>query len=189
MSDVDFDQLLFNELREHVFGLGLISLRYNLFESALRFILFNYVEYPVLDLLYDRTSNEQRAHAIRTIARVNESDPETIDHVDYLLTYFSICAENRNILMHSTQSFTEAGSASLLTLEKRVKAGGKNLYPLDLPLLKRVANDMNTGVSYLIEVDNLIQKRPAGILLPRAFLQKPPLPDKLNPHQPLVNLL
>jgi hypothetical protein len=34
MSDVDFDQLLFKELREHVFGLGLISLRYNLFEST-----------------------------------------------------------------------------------------------------------------------------------------------------------
>jgi hypothetical protein len=149
MSDVDFDQFLFKELREHVFGLGLISLRYNLFGSALRFILFNYVQYPVLDLLYDRTSNEQRAHAIRTLARVKEFDPETIDHIDYLLTYFSICAENRNILMHSTQSFTDEGSEGLLTLEKRLKTGGKNLYLLDLPLLKRVANDMNAGVSYL----------------------------------------
>jgi hypothetical protein len=101
----DFDQLLFNELREHVFGLGLISLRYNLFESALRFILFNYVQFPVLDLLYERASNEQRAHAIRTLAKINEFDPETRDHIDHLLTYFSICAENRNILMHSTQSF------------------------------------------------------------------------------------
>jgi hypothetical protein len=100
----DFDDLLLSELREHVYGLGLISLRYNMFESALQFILSNYAEPAVVDLLFEKSSNEQRTGAIRYLANIKEKNPQVRDHIDYLLTFFSICAENRNILMHSKQS-------------------------------------------------------------------------------------
>lgn len=189
----DFDNLLLNELREHVYGLGLISLRYNMFESALKFILSNYAEPAVVDLLFEKSSNEQRIGAIRFLANLKENNPQVRDHIDYLLTFFSICAENRNILMHSRQSWNSQSGEGSLALEKRLKAGGKNVYQLDLPTLKRVANDIVTGVGYLMEVDNLIREPPPLRALlafePAPSLpQKPPLPGKLNPHQPVVNL-
>jgi hypothetical protein len=185
--------LLLNELREHVYGLGLISLRYNMFESALKFILSNYVEPAVVDLLFEKSSNEQRTAAIQYLASLKEKNPQVKDHIDYLLKFFSICVENRNILMHSRQSWNFQPKEGSMALEKRLKAGGKNIYQLDLRVLKRVANDMVAGVSYLIEVDELIREPPPlrGLLdigPTRQLPQKPPLPDKLNPHQPVVNL-
>jgi hypothetical protein len=52
MSDTDYDKLLFSELREHVFGLGLISLRYNVLEYAFKFLISNYVEPSIANLLF-----------------------------------------------------------------------------------------------------------------------------------------
>jgi hypothetical protein len=190
---VDFDDLLLNELREHVYGLGLISLRYNVFESALKFILSNYSEPAVVDFLFEKSSNEQRIAAIRHLANIKEQNPQIRDHIDYLLTFFSICAENRNILMHSRQSWNFESKDGSLALEKRLKAGGKNIYQLDIAKLKRVANDMVAGVGYLVEVDTLIREPPPleGLLnfAPAyPWPQRPPLPKKLDPHQPVVNL-
>jgi hypothetical protein len=188
----DFDELLLTDLREHVYGLGLISLRYNVFESALKFILSNYAEPAVVDLLFEKASNEQRAGSIRALANLKEVNTVAIDHIDHLLTLFSICAENRNILMHSRQSWNVEPEQGALTLEKRLKAGGKNIYQLDLPTLKRVNSEMVEGLSYLIAVDNFIRAPPTvGGLAPapgRTSIQKPPLPEKLNPHRPVVNL-
>jgi hypothetical protein len=193
MSDVDFDKLLFNELREHVFGLGLISLRYNVFEYALKFLIFNYTEPAIADLLFDKASNEQRANAIRRLVNDMEKDPEVIAHTEHLLTFFSICSENRNVLMHSSQSWVTTSSEAI-TLEKRLKSGGKSVYQLDLRSIKRVANDMIDGTAYLMGIDRLkTGSRPFSSLGDPSWkrstsLQKPPLPDKLNRHQPAVNL-
>jgi hypothetical protein len=105
MSDTDYDKLLFSELREHVFGLGLISLRYNVLEYAFKFLISNYVEPSIANLLFDKASNEQRATALRSLLNDMEKDTEVVAHTEHLLTYFSICSENRNILMHSSQSW------------------------------------------------------------------------------------
>src|SRR6516164_5492497 len=114
MVDGPKEDPLFTELREHVFGLGLISLRYNVFESSLRFILANYVEPAAVDLLFEKASNEQRALAIRTLAKRKEDDRQVLDHIDHLLKFFSICAENRNVLMHSAEAWTfEAEKGSM----------------------------------------------------------------------------
>src|SRR5690242_6292742 len=156
MPEVDFDRLLFTELREHVFGLGLISLRYNVFEYAFKFIISNYAEYAVTNLVFDRATNEQRANALRELAKAKETNPIVLDHIDYLLTFFATCAENRNILMHSSQSWLRQPEKGSLTLEKRLKTGGRNIYQLDLEDIKRVANDMIDGTNYLMQVDKLI---------------------------------
>jgi hypothetical protein len=81
-----------------------------------------------------------------------------------------------------------------LTLEKRLRNGGKNVYQLDLPSITRVSNDMLHGTIYLMNIDQLkTGSRPLSSLgdpnwKPPTSLQKPPLPSKLNPHQPAVNL-
>lgn len=188
----DPDDPLQNELREHVFGLGLISLHYNLFESALRFILSTYTDRISANLLFEKSSNEQRCGAIRALATAKESDPIALEHLDHLLTFYSRCAENRNILMHSRPSLTEDPTEAdgLLRLEKRLKAGGHNIYRLDLRSIKQVANDMIAGITYLLAVDKLIGE-PRGLLslgAPRTWPERPPLPRMLNPHQPVVSL-
>jgi len=114
----------------------------------------------VVDFLFEKSSNEQRTGAIRYLANFKEKNTQVKDHIDCLLTFFSICAENRNILMHSKQSWNFQPEDGSLALEKRLKGGGKNIYQLDLRTLKRVNSDMVAGIAYLIDVDTLIREPP-----------------------------
>ena len=184
------------DFREHVFGLGLISLNYNLFESTLQYILWHYVSYSTANFFFDRWSNEERTAAIRHFATESEADPEVLDRIDHLLTYFSICAENRNILMHSRQSFSgERPGPEYFSIEKRLRGGGKNVFHLKLGNIRRVSNEIIEGIKYCIAIDEYIANRSAlhrlirGVDSPAPALpNKPRLPRKLDPHQQIVNL-
>jgi len=185
------------EFREHVYGLGLISLNYNLFESTLQYILWNYTSVTTANFFFDKWSNEERTAAIRHFSKETEDDPIVLDHIDYLMTYFSICVENRNILMHSRQTFTgDKPPPGVLSIEKRLRdrTGGKNVFHLDLEIIKRVSNEIIAGVTYSINLDQYVNYRSplkrlmVGNAPAPALPNKPPLPHKLDPHRPVVNL-
>jgi hypothetical protein len=63
------DYFLSVVMRDHIFGLGLISLRYNQLERAFKHVMLAYVA-AIADLLFDKASNEQRAIAIRRLTPV-----------------------------------------------------------------------------------------------------------------------
>jgi hypothetical protein len=193
----EFDNPWLPEFREHVYGLGLISLNYNLFESALQYILWNYTSVETTNFFFDRWNNEERTAAIRHFAKEEEDDPIVLDHIDHLMTYFSICAENRNILMHSRQSFSgEKPPPGVLSLEKRLRnrTGGRNVFHLDLPVIKRVSNEIIKGITYCVAIDDYVNSQKPLNRLARgdapapALPNKPLLPRKLDPHRPIVTL-
>ena len=121
-----FDNFLCVEMRDHIFGLGKISLLFNRFGQAIKYILQTYVDYTVADLLFDNASNVQRAKAIRALVKAKEHDANVSDHVDHLLAYFAICVENRNVLMHSSENWAGDSPVSTgrLTLRKSSRSGG-----------------------------------------------------------------
>lgn len=181
------------EFREHVYGLGLISLNYNLFESTLQYILWNYTSLATTRFFFDKWNNEERIAAIRHFAREEEEEEIVLSHIDHLMTYFSICAENRNILMHSRQSpARDKPGPEYLSLEKRLRNGAKNVFHLDLNTLRRVSNEIIRGVTYSVEInDYLGYRQPLNRLVrpgPPSLPSKPKLPRKLDPHRPIVKL-
>jgi hypothetical protein len=159
--------------------------------------MWHYTSVATTHFFFEKWSNEERAAAIRHFAQEAGESPEVYDHIDYLLTYFSICAENRNILMHSRQAFTgEKPGAGYLSIEKRLRdrTGRKNVFHLDINEIRQVSNDIIRGVTYCIGVDDYLANRNPLNRLMRDGVPIPPLPvkpsppHKLDPHRPVVNL-
>jgi hypothetical protein len=175
-----FDHFLCVEMRDHIFGLGMISLLFNRFERAIKHIMETYVDYTVADLLFDNASNVHRAKAIRALVKAKERDTNVSGHVEHLLTYFAICVENRNVLMHSSEDWAgdkSAASTGRLSLRKTSRSGGAQFFQLELEDIKRVFADMLAGTKYCIDVYDIIKKLKSGPL------EKPVLPDRLSPHR------
>lgn len=174
----NFDHFLCVEMREHIFGLGLISLQFNKFEGALKYMMELYVDYTVSALLFDKASNEQRAKALRTLVNAKEKDKEIVGHIEHLLTYFAICAENRNVLLHSSETWErDPASPGKLPLRKPLKSGGSHLFDLELADIQRVFADILAGLKYCLGVYDLIKKVKPGPL------EKPELPTRLSPQR------
>jgi hypothetical protein len=186
-SDFAFDHFLFVEMRDHIFGLGLISLQYNALERAFKHVMEGYVDVTIADLLFDKASNEQRANAIRSLLKAIETDEAIAGHIDHLLKYFAVCSENRNVLVHSSESWVGGlPGEGAPPLQKPLKTGGARTFHIGLEDIKRVSTDMIDGLRYLLKVGDLIIDRRLGG--PPTFLQTPPLPDRLSPHQPPATL-
>ena len=185
------------EFKEHVFGIGLISLNYNLFESTLQYIMWRYTSIETTNFFFAKWSNEDRTAAIRHFAGQSEKEPEVLDRIDHLMTYYAICAENRNILMHSRQSLVEeTPGPGFLSIEKRLKdrTGGKNVFHLDIDEIRQVSNEIVDGIVFCLDIDTYLRDRNSlnrlmsGVAQVPALPSKPPLPHKLDPHRPVVNL-
>jgi hypothetical protein len=108
---------------KHMHALGVISLNYNTFEAALRFILNLYVPNETTDFFFDQWNNEERCAAIRHFSQREEKDAEVMDRIDHLLKHFSICNENRNHLMHSRHKNLRGATASRPAPDRKDDAG------------------------------------------------------------------
>src|SRR6266511_2764539 len=87
---------------KHLHALGVISAYYNLYEETLQFLFGYHIERPdVAEFLFRRQNNAERLATIRFSFNQHEKDPNVLDHIEYLITHYSICHDNRNILMHS----------------------------------------------------------------------------------------
>jgi hypothetical protein len=122
----------------------------------------------------------QRAKAIRALVKAKELDANVSGHVEHLLTYFAICVENRNVLMHSSEDWAgdnATASTGRLSIRKTSRSGGGQFFQLELEDIKRVFADMMAGTKYCIDVHDTIKKLKSG------HLEKPVLPDRLSPHR------
>jgi hypothetical protein len=90
--------------RDYIHALGVIASVFNLLEFRFRslFPIYTRIPSPPAYVLFGKINNEMRMELIRGSLEFS-SHPEAIkDDVRYFLDGFKICAENRNILMHST---------------------------------------------------------------------------------------
>lgn len=169
-------------------ALGIISVNYNLFEVGLAAVLEHYASKEVSEFFFDRISNHERLEAIKYLANVRETDPAVRDCINHLIQFFRTCADNRNILMHSSYSEGDHPDDILSLQKKAANEPTKLLYfQLLLPELRRVADQMMRGVSFLTNIWNYLRARDASAasaaaatglpLLPK----KPRLPHRLNP--------
>jgi hypothetical protein len=183
---------------KHLHALGIITLNFNLLEAALYLLLEQFMSEAAVDYFFLKMSNEERMGALRHFSASN-GDPDITERIEFICTAFSICAENRNLLMHSRiQHMT---SKEFLSLAKMGKQGELNF---DVPLkeLRRVADEMWDCIELVYYLSEYIPeyRKFIGKLVDRAAdpsqklksgapaLPKiPPKPRKLDPHLQLVN--
>lgn len=157
-------------------ALGVISLNFNLFEAMWADLLAHYAGEPTAKfLLQGRVTDERRISSVRYYAALKETSPDIIDRIEHVISAYIVCATNRNHLMHSHQFFSRS-KMDKLSLRKKSNSGQLLKFHFDLPELRRVADDIMEGYTYLGDLTLYLECLADGSVLPA-------LPDKsLSPH-------
>lgn len=137
---------------KHVHALGVISLNFNLFEALWATLLNHYAGPATASFLFSgKISDEERVATIRHYAKTYEREPKFVARIEEVANAYSICAENRHILMHSHQFFSR-NHMDRLSLRKLTKSGNVLKFHFDLATIRRVADEINAGYQYLIAI-------------------------------------
>ncbi|HAO2891875.1 TPA: hypothetical protein IHM15_004473 [Escherichia coli] len=127
----------------YLHALGVMSMRYNLLENALHRLIEIYLwslPESVRDQILLPLNNNQRSNLLHTITK--EMEPlETIrDRLNHFRRGFSICAENRNIALHSSG---HVGETHFHFIKNRPKAPFEhNIYSTSLSDLRVICDDI-----------------------------------------------
>jgi hypothetical protein len=176
--------------------LGDACLVWNFLEDSVKYILPKYMNaqeaYAVVSVLGNQTKIDFIMHVVRS----KEKDQEFLARMEYFAKAFSICRENRNILLHSIL-ITKPPTAHLKKPSK--SSPGKYVkYKYDSDVVKRAIDDMNAVWVFLGKLMVLIYTRTIEDLSeelrhrvkPWARHQPlpdiPPLPRKIAPLPPEV---
>jgi hypothetical protein len=150
---------------DYIHALGAISSIFNKLEFSFRKLFPLYVRLPLSAAyqLFAESTNERRLNLMRKCVDYS-NHPDTIkDDVRYFIACYKTCAENRNVLLHSTVYFIfgpgDIPCPSLSPLGFQPKGVGFqkfargdpfriNTYELSIEELRRHADDLNALVIY-----------------------------------------
>lgn len=184
---------------DHLHALGVISLNFNLYELALIIYAEEHFDKQIAEYIFSTMTNEERVGLIRRLAEWKEPDPDAREAIDFSLSHFMTCAENRHNLLHSRLQISHK---TVLTLEKAARGNPEKLlqFHLKIGALRRVADEMMAGFNYILRLwdyfrarqryldaldlheEGLVADPPKG--QPPALPDKPPSPRKIDPLPP-----
>ena len=176
----------------HVHAVGAATLNYANLETILDLLLFHLmgVEYEVQAFVFSKLNHHSRIELLRTCIPQRIEDPEALDHLDYFIKCYGLCAEIRNTLAHA-QTIDSELSEEVLAMAKRSrdKPHVVNEFKLSLPAIRRAADEISAVYFYGIEVYFRIKgilppllpgpNRQLSFLPPVAWPSKPPQPAPL----------
>ena len=173
--------------QEHLAALGAISLNFNLYESGFRAFLNHYMPDDLAQLLFDKLNNDKRQKLLLELIASREIDRNVKEHIDFLITHFSTCTANRNILLHARVRGIQ--SEGVLPLEKNDKdEPGKILqYDLKVGDLRRTADEMRAGYNFMSGILQFLIQRLSERGIDQSFsspLLGPAVPKPALPNKP-----
>ena len=132
---------------KHLHALGVVSLNFNIFESLWASLLSHYIGWQTASfLLSGRVTDEWRVAVTRHYANLKEKELPILSRIELVANAYSICAENRNILMHSKQFFSGLkANEDRLSMLKKSNDGNILKFHFRLEQLRGVADDMMLG--------------------------------------------
>lgn len=171
---------------------------YNHLEFALFCLTLDYagLTNKTTQWLFANTSNNTRLDLLKRSVTEKEANPSVKDSVLHFADCFDICAENRNILMHSMVN--KAEDAAILNFAKASRNDPSRVNTLNLRLedIRRTADEIATVYSYGTRlhtyfITNNSTLTPEFYKIPedmqtwlRALPNKPALPSKLSKPNP-----
>jgi hypothetical protein len=182
--------------QEHLQALGVVSLNFNLYENGFRGFLNRYMPTDLAELLFDKLDNDKRQKLILELIASGEQDPEVREDIGFLISHFSTCTANRNILLHARVRGTPSNDVLPLEKNDRNEPGKILQYDLKVGDLRRTADEMRAGYNFMIGIlQFLIQRQSernidhsfSSPLLGTPVAPKPALPNKPSPARSLDN--
>ena len=178
-------------------AIGHFTITWNLIEVTASEILARYMkhEHEISDAFFSALTNQSRVSIIEKIINERENRQEVIDAYGHFFRCFSVVAENRNIISHSSVFWNDDQFPTRLRKLSKTRLGDWVFFKYDLEslikcqsdaenvlvygktvLVAEVINDLRTnprkGLEHLLSTD------PKTLALPG----KPPLPSRLQVH-------
>lgn len=139
---------------KHIHALGVVAAMYNHLEFALFCLLLDYTGLGSqrTQWLFANTSNNLRLDLLKRSVSEGEGSPEVRDRMHHFADCYDLCAQNRNILMHS--KIAKVDDAAVLKFSKASRNDPNKLNTLNLRLedIRRTADDIATIYSYGINL-------------------------------------
>lgn len=180
--------------RKHLHALGVMALNFSFYEAALVVIFEMYLPKSVAKFMFNSLHNQARAEAIRELIGTFEKETDVADHVDYLATHFSMCAQNRHTCLHARSATPFLFDKLHLEKEASNAPGRIITFQITLPDLRQMADDMSVGADYLLKIWRYWAAREQRAGRGQYFVnqgapiatlpEKPPKPRIVSPHQP-----
>ncbi|HZR74047.1 hypothetical protein [Bradyrhizobium sp.] len=178
----------------HMHALGVVAANYNSLEAELRFLLNSFMGKQMTssnagNYLFERLSNAERMDLLKRLYREQVGGTDLADRLDWFVKGFGICAENRNILMHSEPHGRTTNALQIISgleLRKASKSnpGVHNFISLKLEELRKVADDIDAFASFGFDLSIYQIARELGGVIRLATREiRPTLPD--NPPEPV----
>jgi hypothetical protein len=174
-------------LRDHIHALGVVAANYNSLEMTFYSLFCEY--FGISDsaaALFAQFKNNFRIDALKVVLDKYEADQKVADSVLHFLRCFNICADNRNILMHSLLEVYEQGPDHLL-FRKSARHHPEQQIGLqfDLSAMREVADDIWTVEDYCRElyIFSITRRRdlsPDDESARTTLPEKPVLPNSLT---------
>jgi hypothetical protein len=203
MIDADEWPYSFNTIAPaaQLHALGQITLVFNYLEESIGNIFK--VAMPTnsafSEAMYHKLNNRDRVDLLAAIVRESSKEDDIKEAILHLLTCYSICADNRNILMHA---ILESADADIISLSKKASRDPTRLIEFRIPLvdLRAVADEMAKTFVYAMRLQSAMDARSRpktelSGLIPRSFQtdgmlesfaalpSQPPKPKALTPYQ------
>lgn len=179
---------------EYAHAIGILCVNYNNLEANLLDFLLHLSNAPanITAFSFARLGNEARLDLLKKILAENAYNASFIDHVIHFSKGFKLCAENRNIILHSQVS---AASTDQVTIaRKRSKSGKDSVYYFTLEVVRQVADETFewSRFGHLTICHALYLERSGDknwpedwtILGPRRLPEKPKLPESVGTSGP-----
>ncbi|MEH2485631.1 hypothetical protein V1280_001570 [Bradyrhizobium sp. AZCC 2230] len=176
-------------LADHMHALGVTAANYNRLESELRLLLDVFMGDQMTgaeagSYLFERLSNAERMDLLKHLYISQVGGTDLSDRLDWFVSGYGICAENRNILMHSephgaTYNALQLVSALQLRKASKKNPGVHNFISLELHELRQIADDIDRFASYGFDLALWrIASRSGGTIKLANREISPSLPDK-----------
>jgi hypothetical protein len=179
---------------DYIFALGVLAANFNELEHALgiHFSTHLRITYEPTQLIFARSDNALRIKIIQGCLDGMPYTKREKTAIQHFLRGYAICAENRNILLHSHVWPTNGpGSRTAFYKISKKDVWLINRYDPSITVLRAIADAMHAFSEYGSDLALMIRdaywmRSETGLTnLRRPLPHKPPLPRLLVPKQPV----
>ena len=122
-----------------------------MYERGLMALLEFYLDEPTAEFFSIKCQMSRGLLRSGILRNITKKDPQIAELIEYAMLHFARCYENRNILMHSKQYFG-VELDFFLSLEKKPKGKEPLTFHLNLSTLRKVADDIMSGVFFISDI-------------------------------------
>ncbi|MGB0084491.1 MAG: hypothetical protein WBP94_03845 [Rhodomicrobiaceae bacterium] len=164
--------------KEHIYAIGRLSVNYNDLEATLLHLIQIYDDdtyHEITDFLFQKVPTNVRIEWLKKVLSIFERDNDVILSIEHFISAYSICTDNRGLLVHSRIFALGIGDNSLLTAKRSRKTGVLTGYEFPLEVIRRISDEIEFWKRYGSHICAYLNRR---------SLSQQKLPEGMQPIGP-----